>query len=322
MTKSLALVLFAVLWAGCLQAQLDLLTVRESESIVERIPAVAASTRKGECPSLSVSYWGADQFAIQVRRQCGPTGGQLIQNYTVNRRTGAVTLWGDDPLPVADRAGEAFARQLVLRAQERTLSTGEARCLALEAAKGLPGWDEAGGSISVEQNGKAEHDRAQFYDRLRSSIRRAQIGHNLSVDLATARVRDDETGLDVMSEGLGSLTAKMFALREPLLLTDEDAVSIALQVPAVVAQLRDGCTLSAGGAFRSDQAQVGLACGGHYTAGTTVAVNLETGRTSDANTGKALESAESARLAQQLLERIKRRRAELRKEVDAHCRPE
>ncbi len=322
MTRLLALLFVALCWPGCLRAQLDLLTLREAESLVERIPDVAGAAKEGACPSLSGIDWTADEFELQVRRECGPSAGQLIRNYTVNRRTGEVRLFGDEPLLVADPAVQALGQKLVLKAQTRTLSIGEARCLALRAAKSFPGWSETGSSVSVEQSGKAEYGRALFYARLRSPIRRVDIGHSLSVDLTTAWIRDDETGTSIMSEGLGSLTAKILALRAPALLSNEDATSIALSIPPVSAQLGEGCVLSTGGAFHSEEAPLRPECGGQYAKSAGLTVNLRTGHAADADTGKSLDSGGSLRLTQDLLRRIQRTMADLREQVDALCRAE
>jgi len=319
MNRLLTLLIHLSLIAGSLPAQVDLLTLRDSESIVERVPAVAAARRQGECPQLSGTYLEADDLLIQARRGCGPDGGTLINNYSVNRRTGAVTLSGDNPLRVSDRAGEAFARQLVAQARTRVLSNDEARCVALEAAKALPGWGDADAAVSVEMLGKVERGQLHFSAKRRSLTRPADSGQSLSVDLGLASIRDDETGWNLFSGSLGALRAKMLALREPPWLTDEDAISIVQQIPAVASGAR-GCRLWAGGAFWSDEVQVGLSCEGKQAVGrTVVAVNLRTGQTNDADTGKTLESAESIRVARELLAERERRKLDLQKEVNAAC---
>ena len=96
MKRSLAVLLNAYVTMACIKAQIDILTVREAESVVERVPDVVAATNKGECPLLSATYAGDEQVDFQVRRSCGSNIGTLINNYTVNRRTGLVKLWGDD----------------------------------------------------------------------------------------------------------------------------------------------------------------------------------------------------------------------------------
>lgn len=325
MTKPLLLLVLAVFSSGGLSAQLDLLTLRESLAILERIPEVSTAKRKGMCPEFSTMPAKADEFSVQARTACGPERGQLIGNYTLNRRTGAVALWGDNPLPVADADLKAFAERLVLEAQNRVLSTTETRCVALEAARSLPGWSGSDASVSVDVRGTSTHESVQFRAERRSSIRPADSGRGLRVDPRTVRVTDDETGQALMSAGLGSLTSKLLALRQPPWLTDEDAISITvvLQIPSFAKQFQAGCRLWAGGAFRSDEAVVGLACGDRQNGGAgTVAVNLKTGGATYTATGEVLDSQDSVRLARDLLDKIKRERLELRKSVETVCRAE
>jgi hypothetical protein len=320
MTKTLVLLIFCTLAGGYLRAELNLLTLREAESLVEKVREVAVSQERGECPQFSATYGDADQLMIQVRRSCGPTGGTLINNYEVNRRTGVVTQWGDNAPPITEPPVKSFAGQLMLRAQRRALSDDEARCVALEAAKALPDWGGGDAVVTVQPFGKAEGAEVSFNANHHSLSQPADSGRLLSVGRDTAWVRDDETGEDLMSASLGSLTSKIFALRAPVWLTDEDAISIARQIPAAAQGIRNGCRFWASGAFRAQEAIVGLSCDGKQAEGATVvAVNLRTGQTTNADTGKVLESLESKRLASQLLAERERKQMDLRKDVDATC---
>jgi hypothetical protein len=337
-TNSSALMLFLGLLAGCLQAQLNLLTLRESESLVEQVPDVAAAQKKGECPSLSTTYEGVEgeDVTFQVRRECGPASGQLVYNYTVNRRTGDVTLLGDNPQHVLNPAGKEYADNLIRQARQRTLSVREGQCVALEAAKALPGWSAPDAIVSVNQLSEATTPSfgsaleklglpalppaKSFTASRTSSIRPTETGRTLTVDLSTALVRDDETGMYIRSAGLGTLTSKMIALRAPLWLTDEDAVSIALLIPRVHQSLRNGCRAEGGGAFQATRTLVGVSCpaSGSLRA-SVVSIDLETGRIADPDSGKVLESPEAAHLASQLLANKQNDRSELKRELQATC---
>jgi hypothetical protein len=178
--------------------------------------------------------------------------------------------------------------------------------------------------VSVKPFGKVNvfEGIMQFTASRGSSARPTRSGRMLTVDLATAMVRDDETGLTVMSGGLGSLTSKIFELRTPLWLTDEDAMSIALLNPRVTAQLQPDCRVYVYGAFRWNQALVAVSCKGNTVEGASVSVNLQTGEAMDPCSGRSLESAEAARAARERLAQIQKHRAELQKEVAAACRPE
>ena len=82
---------------------------------------------------------GRSDFDSSARR-LRPRAGQLVGNFEVDRSTGDVT--GADPnIPLLDRAGQALARQMVLKARQRLLSPTEAQCLARKAAEVLPGCD-------------------------------------------------------------------------------------------------------------------------------------------------------------------------------------
>jgi hypothetical protein len=141
----------------------------------------------------------------------------------------------------------------------------------------------------------------------------------LRVDLGAARVRDDETGQEVFSEGLGSLASLIVGIRAPLLLSDEDVLSITLRVPGIAARLGDGCKLTTGGAFLSNEALVGVLCGGRNVEGTAMAVDLQTGQIKQVDTGEILKSSDATRLARQLLDKLAQQQSELRRRLAALC---
>jgi hypothetical protein len=83
-----------VFLAGQLCAQVDLLTLREVEMIVARVPEVSRARKAGSCPQLSSTFSGVEGLDFQVRLNCGPNSGELLNNYTISRRTGAIRLSG------------------------------------------------------------------------------------------------------------------------------------------------------------------------------------------------------------------------------------
>lgn len=320
MKRSLAVLLNAYVTMACIKAQIDILTVREAESVVERVPDVVAATNKGECPLLSATYAGDEQVDFQVRRSCGSNIGTLINNYTVNRRTGLVKLWGDDPQAVADESGRSLAKQLLVQARRRVLSGGEAACLALEAAKSIPGWREAKATIAIEPLGNSKSGRLEFNATFRELARPATAARSISVDLTTGRTRDNETGQDLDSAGTGGLKSKILKLRNPPWLTDVDALSVALEIPELASRAKDPCRLWAGGAVSSTTTQVRLACDGRVSNDAPiVTVNLQTGQIVDGRTGKLLESPEARRVAQQLLADRERERMLVQKDLGEAC---
>ncbi len=319
----LPLLLFSFgLFASAAWAQLDLLTLRESASLLERIPDFVESQKRGECPQFSADYNGEpNELLFQVRSYCGPRGGQLIGNYIVNRETGAVIGWGDSK-PSADPQVLALARQLIGEAKKRILSTTEAHCLALEAAKALPGWTADYVALQVKQFGKIDilEKTMNFTATRESSLAPAQSGRMLTVYLDEARVRDDESGTDIMSAGVGILTSKLLELRTPEWMSDEDAAWVALAVPQVAKEIGEGCKLYVGGVFYSHESLMGVACKNATLSKTNVLVNIQTGSVTDPDTGKPLDSTESQKVAHQLLEQIRKRRVDLKIEVQANCR--
>ena len=312
-----------MLLAQSLQSQVTLLTLRESESLVELVPEVLKAKQNRDCPELLPNYESSDQLAFQVRNSCGTNSGMLIGNYQVNRRTGLVTLWGDEPQPVASAEGQLLAAQLVAQARRRIISTEEARCLAAEGARSLPGWEGADGTTGVRPFGQVNEMETtiQFTATRHSNISPTESGRMLTINLASALVRDDQTGLNIMSGGLGALTNKLLGLRSPLLLSDEDSLVVALLIPRVATNLRGGCRLSTGGAFYSQQSLLGVSCGGKNIRDSNILVDLRNGEVVDPQTGGSLSTPESTRAARDMLDHAKEHRSELEREVGKACRP-
>ncbi|HEX4810846.1 MAG TPA: hypothetical protein VH325_18050 [Bryobacteraceae bacterium] len=314
--------------AQSVRAQIDLLTYREAEKVIEALPDISADRREGYCPMLSNRGYGGyggdspHQLSFTVRNGCGPTAGQLVENYVIDRRTGTVTLWGDNPEVVGDAESRARAERLIRQARSRALSANEAKCLALEAAKSLPGWTSPG-HLTIDAESNSEQNRLSFGVAFRSSIRPIDFGLDLDVDLGSGRVRDDQTGQDLWSAGVGRLTSEIFALREPDVLTNEEALTLvlALKIPAFEMEINRGCRLRAPVLpFRSDEAEVGLACDDRSDENANpVIVNVETGRTIDEATGQVLGSEDSHRVAEGLFEAKRRARFEIRNKIEAAC---
>lgn len=306
--------------AADLSGQLNLLTLREAQSLVERVPAVTDAAKRGECPAFSPTFDSTEQLSFQVRRGCGRDGGSLISNYSVNRATGRVTLWGDDPRPVETPDGKATADRLVQQARDRILSTGEAYCLATEAAKSLPNWDTPASAISVKPLGtlnRFEHT-LHFTASRRDSRASLVLGRMLTVNLSSALVRDDNTGMIVMSSGLGSLTSKLFQLRAAPALTADDAGTIAMSLPAFASAVREGCRIYVDTLFRSTEALVLARCDGTDAARSRVAVDLQTGAILDAETRVPLDTP-AGPVAQELLVRARTQYDVVHREVEKVC---
>jgi hypothetical protein len=308
-----------VLWA-----QLNLLTKSEALSIVERISDVATAMKNRGCPNLSVEYFGNDIIDIQVRCECGSESGMLVGNYRVNRKTGKVT-YGGDRKSALDKQGEAYSKEIVSNAQKRILSVNEAKCIAVEAAKAIPGWDEKDAVISAKQIGDLDKTEksmafnvAQVYSRRPVEIRRM-----LTVYLTDARVRDDETGIEISSSAVGNYVSKLLELRFPGRLNESEAALIALSIPQVTEKLGNDCKLYMGGTYQYGKMLAGVACKNATINKIDIIVNLQTGVVTNPESGKSLSTPQSERIARQILDQIGAHRAKLQKEIElslAKCR--
>lgn len=311
------------LCVGTAGAQLNLLTPREVVRVVGMIPEVAESRKQGFCPTFSLTYgYVLTRASVQVRHGCGPYAGQLINNYEVDLQTGAIVQLETKQSIKAPEAA-ALAKVLLKQAEARVLSPDEARCLALEAAKSLPGWGGAGHDVSVEPFGAFS---VWFHARLRTQDPPMVTSRSLTVDRSTAIVHDDQTGMNIMSPGLASLASKMLALHLPSLLSEADAVKIAEQIPEVRAQAQKPCSVfSVGGPLSWEEILVGVQshCEGAPEASTVlVAVNPETGNVTDPKNQKHFGSPAAARTARERLDALDREKMAIRNDLSVACHPQ
>jgi hypothetical protein len=281
MMAKFGILVIATLQTQFLWAQFNLLTPSEAARIVEQLPQVLAMAKK--LPCLTVIGEIADPrdpatVDIEVRAPCSGYASSLIDRYVVDRRTGVVTTSGDNPSRVGDRNSENLAKTLLIQAKGRTLSAIESRCVALEAARSLPGWASVSSSNSIEPVGAPGMPETLFWLRHNSVSPAAEIRVQLYVDPNTGIVQNMGSGAEVMSAGLGELLDELIQLKSPPLLSDEDALLIALKVSSLarVSQRKD-CSLIATSVLGSEEEQVAPACGGQYVNGAGVAVNLRTG---------------------------------------------
>jgi len=318
LNRLLFLVVSATVFDALLSGQIALLTIREAESIVERVSSVEVARRSGLCPSLSAGITSPDEVVVQVRRGCGSDAGTLLNNYTVNRRTGTISPSTEDGKPVLNPESRDFARHLIEEAHSRVLSNSEAACVALEAAKGLPGWSRPEANVAVELIRQVAPDQVLFAAVNQQVGGPVQTSRFVTVDPTMPSVRDDEMGINLSSAGLGSLFAKIIELREPPLLTDEEALTVALSVPAVASLVKVGCRLSGGGDFTADEVFAGAFCNGEER-GDVVSINLRTGRVANGRTREIYQSVDAANLARTFLDKRESRRSEVRGEIQTLC---
>jgi len=308
-----------ILVAHLVWAQLDLLTPQEASQVAKQVPPVLEAAKELHCHTLA-EVTGDPQrpVTVDVDVRCG----SFHDRYVVNRRTGAVTAWGDSPSPVVGgRESQVLAEQLVAQARTRVLSLPESRCLAQEAPRSLPGWGDPARSITIQTLGREPFSPETLFQlRLKSLAPQTEDAVLLYVDPRTGHVRNVGAATEVMSASLGELLAKLIALRSPPLLSDQEALSIAVKMPALaeIAQ-RKNCSLIASSALTPEEAQIAPACDDHYLDGPRVAISLRDGTVSEAFTGKPIDAPEADMVARRLVSAAREARAHLQGEVNAQC---
>jgi hypothetical protein len=311
------------LFATASAAQLNLLSPREAIRIIRMIPEVAEAQKAGSCPRFEAGYGDSvDRLGVQVRNGCGPYAGQLVNRYEIDLSTGAV-FQQETSAPIRNPEGEMLATSMLKDARARLLSGQEARCLALEAAKSLPGWSGQGSDVSVERFGAFS---SRFRARLRMQDPSMITERFLTVDRSTGHVRDEETGMEVLAPSLTTLVSKMLSLHLPSLLSEMDALDIARQIPEVKAQASKPCSVfHVGGSLSWEVIYIAVQshCEGALdSTELLVAVNPQTGDVADPNGRGLSRSAAAVRAAHERLDALESERVAIRKFLTAACRPQ
>jgi hypothetical protein len=307
-------------------AQLNVLTTREAQRILDLVPAVTESKARGGCPSYSITEQTTIDLSIQVREACPPAGvaSNLLGNYVINRKTGAVAE-GLDTESLGPRIAtpeiDSLTSDLVRRARGRVLNAKEAECLVLEAARSS--LSESTGTFSA----------AKLTDTRRE--RRFSVEHRIpntpgvavkffTVRSDTAGIRDDSSGNPVISSGLALLTSRLLSNRESSGLSVDDTLAIAFHIPTLASSVAKGCSeLVSSGDGTSDEMYIGLRTwcpGAPKTISVVAAVNPSNGRVTDPKTQKSLDSPESEKIARQILEHQHERLEQDKTALAAACK--
>jgi hypothetical protein len=196
------------------------------------------------------------------------------------------------------------------------LSEGEARCLALEAARSFQGGGEKDSKVSVREVGN-EGYRSDFTSQHFLVGIPAAVERPLTVDRATVQVLDSGTGTSVLSADVAALAARLLALRDPIQLTYKDAAIVALRIPEIAAMVPEGCILSVGDAPSSLRVGAVISCGGQSRGG-SFEINLGTGEVTGADR-RRFGSHAAIDLTSRILGDQRRRQAALRKETETAC---
>lgn len=333
---ALATVASACAWCGGLRAQVDALTLNEAKQVLSLVPSVARESK--ECPFFELTGEARLSFTIWAYVACPPKdlqGSPMIGHYRVNRRTGVVardsegdTLRAGVPADPSlnTPAVMSLAKKLIERARGRVLSAAESRCLALAAVDGggsqvgearvLAGVERVEGGVPLVDY-QIEHPY-QFMGRTGNAM------WSVEVDRSSFTVRNRSTGQMLSSDRSRRLGSALLVLRSPPELSAEDALQIALRVPALAPSPSGGCpTLYSGGSADPVGAvSVGHSgpCLGIAESGALVAyVDAATGAVVDPRTGRSISSPESSALAREIVQRLAGARGVAQKEVEAAC---
>lgn len=308
-------------------AQIDILTTREALRILDKVPAVSQARTQGECPSYSVVYESPALLLVQVRGACFRAdflGSTLIDNYVVNRKTGAIVTGlevDSSSRRISTPTIDAIQKELLRIARSRTLSAGEAKCLAFEAIRSFKATEPATSfSVSQIREGPGEF---QFAVKHHLPGNQGVAVRFVTVNTETGHVRDDSRGWDIASHTLAQLTSKMISIREVPVVSSDDALAIALHVPSIISTVADSCSeLVSNDYGSSEQLYIELRtrCPGSPSRNSIVAsVNTQSGQVTDPRTHKSLTTSESERIAREIISQREQELRENKATVKATC---
>jgi|SRR5580658_8782583 hypothetical protein len=306
------------------EAQVDLLSLTESEDILEKLPEFKASEARGDCPGFQLlapgTHW---RFELQVRGFCPPdgsAGSTTVGNFAVDRSTGAVSGWAAGQ-PVSEPPEmESLAAALAARARSRVLSQREAQCLARQAVRGAAG---PGEPLSVNPGTGVADREAEFIAKYRTVQPALPTAWNIWVDTSSILVLENANGPSIHSLEIDELVSRMRAVRRSPSLSTLEAIDVAVQVPGILARIPDKCPLlsadfgTASGRFIA----VEDTCQSYPRAFRVLAaVDLLTGAVTDPRTRKTLDTPQSIALARRLLQQASERQAAAKTEIERLCR--
>jgi hypothetical protein len=301
--------LTTVVAAQC-DAQVDILTLAESEEILERLPQFQASEARGECPGFdAVDSDAPRRFVIQVRAFCQPDGftSGLIGRFEVDRSTGSV------PVPREPADMRDLASSLVKHARSRALSEGEAECLARRAVSSAA---PPGEELSVARRPGGADGQIHFAAKCRLTRLGPTAMWDVSVDTGAFAVLQGANGLRIHSPEVDGTASRMRAVRDPPSLSTIEAIEVAARVPSILAPLSAKCSL-----LSAEFVAVEDTCENYPRAlRVLAAVDVLSGDVTDARTQRPLDTPQSAALAQELLRQASERQAMARAAVESACR--
>jgi hypothetical protein len=319
----LAVGLFASAVLPC-RAQVDLLTPRESAEILEALTQFKESQGRGECPgAVPLAPPTARMIPLQLRGFCPdgqPTGSTTIGDFQVDRSTGAVSVWpSGQPIPVPTEA-RTLAHAIAAQARSRALSEPEAECVAREAAKGAPGPNEFAAVARGDGRTDHEFEFLALYRLPQAGV--TEVRHVL-VNTSSLEVLGPDD-MPLHTPEVAAILSRLWAAREPALLSMGEAIAVALEVPSVLARVVGTCSprLSAeSGTANTRFIAVENTCAPYpRTIRTIAVVDILHGTVTEPQTQRVLDTPGSVALARELLARARERKAAVQADIQNLCK--
>jgi hypothetical protein len=321
-TRSLLLAIPLIAVPTTCWAQFDQLTLRESEEILEALPAFKAAERRGDCPGfVPGSSEAPNTVWLQMRGFCPPDefrGSTTIETFQVNQSTGVVTEWPSGHTVAGAAETLALARTLVTRAKARVLSEHEAECLVREAIEDslIPPDTEP----LIEKRGR-DGTKFLFFVRVAHPNRAAKNEWHVSVDAGSPTILAD--GERVESSRADALLDRMRIVRETPSIPLPEAIELARRAPAIRARIEKTCSAIVAADYgTANKRFVTVEDGCRPLPRGSVVIGIidtATGVITEPGTNKALNTAETTQLAGEFLSRARQRRAAAEREIEKAC---
>ncbi len=319
---SLTLLLRVV--ASCSAQAVDVLTPREAEEVLETLPAFREAQGRGECPGLELLGPPTPRtVALQIRGFClqsTPNGSGLIGNFEVDRTNGQVDTWAThERLPMTTET-RALARSAVADARSRRLSASDAECVARQAARG-----SGGGARLTSLVPEGQRRDGQLAYLASYALPEEGISGTMSilVDRGSLQV-SGPLGRPLESAETSALLSAIRTSSEPVLISDTDAITLALKIPSVLARVRGMCGPRLNAEFGTANTRLIAAeetCDPYpRTLRIIAVVNILNGTVEDPQGLRPSDAAQSLGAAHDLLERARAARAAAGAEVARICR--
>ena len=323
MTRWFHLALLMCVVAPCCKAQIDLLTLAESEEILETLPQFKLSDRPGECPGFDLLESSSRAFSLQVRGECPPdgfTGSMLVGAFKVDRRSGAVDSWPSG-LPIEEPPEtRVLAGALVERAKARALTPRETECLARQV---VSGGLSVGESISVAPTNSGTDPRVtQFVVRYGLARTGLSAIRNVWVDRGSIAVLESPNGPRIRSLSGVETAYRMRAVRSPASLSVAEVIEVVSQVPSISARISSRCSLLSAESEAGHKRFITVddTCQALPRAFRVIGVvDVLTGSVTDPRTHRVLDTPESIELARKLLQDASERLMTLKRQISAVC---